>query len=476
MVFTTPVFLFLFLPATLALVLAVPRRLRNLVLLVASLVFYAWGEVFYVLLMLASIALNYAFGLWIGRRTEAGAASTLPLSLAVAVNLGLLAVFKYANFAADGVNAVLPLLGLTPVGLDPVHLPIGISFYTFQALSYVIDVSRGQVKAQRNPLDLGLYIALFPQLIAGPIVRYSQIYAELASRVMSLDGFAAGVRRFVMGLGKKMLLANPMGLIADQVLALPAGSQPAGVAWLGIAAYALQIYYDFSGYSDMAIGLGRMLGFDFPENFRHPYAAQSLREFWRRWHITLSTWFRDYLYIPLGGNRVAPWRAGLNLWLVFLLCGLWHGASFNFVIWGAVHGTFLALERTAFGRLLDRCPRALRHAYTLLVVLAAWVFFRLERLPEAFAYLLAMAGLGPVQGPGITAYASPQELVLLALAALLSWPLGEILRDRLDRLGLTGRLSGLAAGAEALGLSLVLFTAVLRVAAGTYNPFIYFRF
>ena len=481
MVFSSPIFLFLFLPLVLAFYFAVPKRAKNGVLLGASLLFYAWGETFFVGVMLISIAANYLCGMAIDKNRHTPAARRF-LGVGIAANLGLLASFKYANFLVDNLNAGLAGLGMTPVALDPVHLPIGISFFTFQAMSYVVDVYRDDAPVRRNPFHVALYIALFPQLIAGPIVRYRQVAEQIVSRVTSLDDFAYGVRRFVIGLGKKVLIANPLGACADQVFAIPPGDLTTGLAWLGIACYTLQIYFDFSGYSDMAIGLGRMFGFRFLENFNYPYVSRSIREFWRRWHISLSTWFRDYLYIPLGGNKKGGVRTHVNLLLVFFLCGLWHGASWNFVIWGMLHGLFLITERGAFGRLLARTWAPLQHLYVLLVVMVAWVFFRVEALPDALTYTAAMAGFGHGAGTVYHAALYINNEVLACLLAgmigatpLVSW-LGRWHARRLEATpaGSAGILA--VEGATFCALLLILIASAASLAAGTYNPFIYFRF
>ena len=309
------------------------------------------------------------------------------LGLAIAVNLVVLGVFKYANFFADNVNAVAAAIGAPPLAFPHVLLPIGISFYTFHAISYVVDVYRRDASAQKSPVHAALYLLLFPQLIAGPIIRYRYIADQLEQRVVSLDDFAVGVRRFVIGLGKKVLIANTVAAPADKIFSMPLAELTPAHAWLGIVCYTLQIYFDFSGYSDMAIGLGRMFGFHFPENFRWPYVADTVQEFWRRWHISLSSWFRDYLYVPLGGNRVSPARMYANLVTVFFLCGLWHGASWNFVIWGLFHGSFLVVERLGLAAAIRRLWRPLRHVYLLLVVMIGWVFFRADTLPSAVAFL-----------------------------------------------------------------------------------------
>ncbi len=476
MVFSSTIFLFCFLPLVLAGTLLAHRRSRNLVLLVGSLIFYAWGEHALVLLMLASITGNYLFGLAL---TRPGRRARAALIGAVAFNLGLLGFFKYANFFVDNLNVLLGLTGLPALHLDPVHLPIGISFFTFQALSYVIDVSRGQSPPQKNPLDLALFIALFPQLIAGPIIRYNSIAPQLHQRLMHLEGFAAGARRFILGLAKKVLIANTMAGVCDAIFAIPGGELSAGIAWLGILAYTLQIYFDFSGYSDMAIGLGCMLGFDFPENFNYPYVARSIREFWRRWHISLSTWFRDYLYIPLGGNRVGPVRVYLNLLTVFFLVGLWHGASWTFVVWGLWHGLFIVLERRGLGKLLQRLWSPLQHAYTLVLVMTGWVFFRAETFAYAFDYLKAMYGLGQGRGEAysLASFLDNKVLLLGAIGIIFAAPVFERLRAGLRTGGARSRTLAQATPVLVLGFyGVVYLLAIMSLAGGTYNPFIYFRF
>ena len=329
MVFSSITFLFVFLPITLCLYFVIGNRVRNILLLGASLIFYAWGEGIYVLIMLGSITLNYLIGIYLGRSREV-TYRKLVVSFGIIANLLLFGAFKYTNWLVDIIAGIIPSLEPTDLLRDPVHLPIGISFFTFQALSYVIDVYRRDTEAQNNPFHLGLYIASFPQLIAGPIVRYNQVAEQIVRRKHSVALFASGVERFVFGLSKKVLIANQMGSVADLVFNQDYTSLDPGLAWLGIVCYTLQIYFDFSGYSDMAIGLGRMFGFRFTENFNYPYIARSIQEFWRRWHISLSTWFRDYLYIPLGGNRNGELRTYRNLFIVFILCGIWHGASWNF--------------------------------------------------------------------------------------------------------------------------------------------------
>lgn len=475
MVFSSAIFLFVFLPLVLTGYYLIPRSLRNAYLLAASLAFYAWGEGFLVLLMLTSVALNYVGGRVIDG-CGAQRSRKVALGITLAANLVLLGWFKYANFVADNLNVVLEAVGLPTWGLDPVHLPIGISFFTFQAMSYVVDIYRGDARVQRNPVNSALYIALFPQLIAGPIVRYHHIDQQLRERSHNLDLFAGGVVLFVIGLGKKMLIANPMGEVSDRIFAIPAEELTAPVGWIGAVAYTLQIYFDFSGYSDMAIGLGRMFGFQFLINFNYPYISRSMREFWRRWHISLSRWFRDYLYIPLGGNRVSPGRVYGNLLVVFLLVGLWHGASWNFVIWGLIHGAFLAGERTIAGRWLSQCWRPVQHAYVIFIVVCAWVFFRAEDLDHALAYLAAMFGAGA--GDGLlhhaAMYIDPLTLLIGLCGILGSTPMWPALRRRLA--DLEPRWRAAVDTAMVGALLLLIFGASLHLAAGTHNPFIYFRF
>ncbi len=485
MVFSEPAFLFWFFPALLGLHVLCPGSMRNSLLLVASLLFYAWGEGFFVLVMMASIVMNYAIGLWIEQARRRGAATRNgPVVIGVAVNLVLLGSYKYAGFVVGNLNVALEWLGLEPVVWNGTHLPIGISFFTFQAMSYVIDVHRGETEVQRNPLDLALYISMFPQLIAGPIVRYHDVAAQIAHRVVTQEGFASGVRRFVVGLGKKVIIANTVAWPADQIFGLPGDELTAGLAWLGAVCYALQIYFDFSGYSDMAIGLGRMFGFEFMENFNYPYIAGSVTEFWRRWHISLSTWFRDYLYIPLGGNRRGRERTLANLLIVFFLCGLWHGASWTFAVWGLYHGAFLIIERVGVVQWVTRVA-GVRHVYVLAVVLVGWVFFRADSMTLSVSFLKAMVGLGTGGGQlyhtGL--YLNTEVIVALTLGVVGSMPVVSVLLSRLNRWTQEAQ-AGLHTAVWDLATHTAIITAMMgifilsasRVAASTYNPFIYFRF
>ena len=392
MVFSSLLFLFRFLPLVLILYFAAPRRLRNLVLLLVSLVFYAWGEPVYVILMIVSILISWTGGLMVDRYLCQGRSKAAKISLAVSVaaGLSLLGFFKYADFVLRTVNQLahsdIPLLSLS--------LPIGISFYTFQTISYIIDVYRGSASVQKNIISYGAYVTMFPQLIAGPIVQYKTIDRQLRSRRESADEFALGVMRFMCGFGKKVLLANNAGLLWDQIRVMDPGTLPVLTAWIGIAAYTFQIYFDFSGYSDMAIGLGHMFGFRFLENFDHPYQSKSATEFWRRWHISLGTWFREYVYIPLGGSRNGT--AGLirSTMAVWLLTGIWHGADWNFIVWGLYYGVLLLLEKLVYGKALKKLPGVVQHIYSMFVVMIGWFIFSFNEISGGMGYLGAMFGGG----------------------------------------------------------------------------------
>jgi len=488
-VFASPIFLFLFLPLTLAAYFAFPRAWRNGVLLVASLAFYAWGEARYLPLILGSVAFNWVMGRALGGATEARWRRCW-LGLAIAGNLAALAVFKYANFAVANVNALAPVLApavaFGPLAVAAIPLPLGISFFTFHAISYVVDVYKRNAQAERSMPRFALYILLFPQLIAGPIIRWRDIAAQLGTRTQRVADFAWGTRRFVLGLGKKVLIANTLGRTADAVFGLPASDLTTPLAWLGLACYTLQIYFDFSGYSDMAIGLMRMFGFRILENFNYPYIARSIREFWRRWHISLSNWFRDYLYVPLGGNRRGERRAYANLVIVFLLCGLWHGASWPFVLWGAWHGAFLVLERVGPESVLRRggppaqvISRLLSHLYALGVIMGGWVLFRCDTLAHAVAFFAALAGFAqgtPALHP-IAQVLDPLVVCTLAIAAVFCTPLARRIGAARDRVAARpGVTASAVLGADVAWLCLVGIMASAFLAAGTYNPFIYFRF
>ncbi len=460
MVFSSNIFLFFFLPAVLALYYLTPRRGRNAILLLASLVFYGWGEPVYLLLMLFTIALNYLCGLRIAARRTQGRSAKPALVWAVILNLGLLAWFKYAGFLARTLRH-LPGLGALPI--PAIALPIGISFYIFQSMSYTIDVYRGDAPIQRDPIRFGTYVALFPQLIAGPIVRYKDVAVQLEQRRETTGQFAAGVTLFVIGLAKKVLLANQMGAMWDALRAQPGTL----AAWAGLIAYHFQIYFDFSGYSDMAIGLGRMFGFEFLRNFNYPYIAQSVTEYWRRWHISLSTWFREYVYIPLGGNRKGLARQLLNILLVWMLTGLWHGANANYVLWGLYFALLLIAEKLLAGKFPDRLPKPLRHLVLLFLVLMSWVLFYFEDGGEMLAFARRLFSFTPTGLHGLHLFLG--YLPILLAAALASTPLGAHIAGRLKNTALFPWLRVLLPG-------LLLLLCVASLATQSYNPFIYFRF
>lgn len=449
MLFSANIFLFVFLPMVLAVYYLSPRKLRNPVLLLFSLIFYGWGEPVYLFLMLAVIAMDYACGRWILYSREHNRSAKLPLIAGIAANLLILGYFKYANlFFGD----MLP----------HVPLPIGISFYIFQSMSYIVDVYRNQASVQKNLLTFGTYVTLFPQLIAGPIVRYTDVEDQLDQRIENTARFASGVNTFLVGLSKKMLLANPMGSLWNQL------QQTTGTAaaWMGLLAYTMQIYFDFSGYSDMAIGLGRMFGFEFPENFRYPYISASITEFWRRWHISLSTWFREYVYIPLGGNRKGLPRQIRNMLVVWLLTGLWHGASWNFVLWGGYYALLLIFEKCFLLKKLRRLPSVFGHLYTMLAVMLGWVMFYFEDMHTMGAFFQRLIM------PLSSAQATPLLLGMLPLtgiAVIAATPLGKMFAERMEN------RTGFRAVVLLLDFCAMLL-CVAALASRSYNPFIYFRF
>ncbi len=474
MVFSSSVFLFLFLPLVLLVHFVLPRGWRNAWLLLMSLVFYGWEEPEVLPVMLLTIAVTWAGSLALSGE---GRHRRLWLGGVLAFDLGILVYHKYWSFLGDNLQALAASLDVAMPPFARVTLPVGISFFTFQAMSYAVDVFRGDTAVQKRPLPFAMYVALFPQLVAGPIVRYRDIARSVESRSIRLAGFASGVHRFIIGFAKKMLIANTAAVTADAIFGLETRNLTAATAWAGVMAYAVQIYFDFSGYSDMAIGLGRMLGFEFPENFRYPYAARSITDFWRRWHISLSSWFRDYLYIPLGGNRHGAWKTARNLVVVFLLCGLWHGAAWTFVLWGAWHGLFLVVERAGLGRLMGRSSPVWTRVYTLLVVLGGWVLFRAESVSQAGAFVRAMVGggAGDALRYPLGLYLAPDAILAFLIAIPSSLPVLPRLAARLGAdseagLPVRWRVAAVASSAALLWIS------VMELAAGTHNPFIYFRF
>ena len=463
MIFSSLLFLWVFLPFTLLVYFTLPRiAWKNFFLFIMSLVFYSWGEPRYIVIMVISIILNYVMGLVIEKTKR----KELAVILAVVANLSILGYYKYINFGIDNLNKILGL----GVEFEDVSLPIGISFYTFQAVSYIIDIYRGNVKAQRNFVKMGLYISLFPALIAGPIIKYHDIVRQIDFRRFSLDGFSYGVKRFIFGLGKKVLIANIMGSLADDIMNGGAGGS-SWAAWVGIIAYGLQIYYDFSGYSDMAIGLSRMFGFRLLENFNYPYISKSIKEFWRRWHISLSTWFRDYLYIPLGGNRVGPMRVYVNLLVVFFATGLWHGASWNFVFWGMWHGLFLAAEKRFNIEKMLRLD-VLRYLYTMVVVLVGWVFFRIENFRDAWEYTKLMFSFDVGDMAFLSSYVNVEN-TLVMIAGVVG---AGFLQSYIPKFRINSHKGIVYNTGMSLFLIVVFNFCILYMAGSTYNPFIYFRF
>ncbi len=479
MVFSSVSFLFFFLPVFVACYFITPSiRAKNLLTLMFSLVFYAWGEPWFVFGLLGAIAINFAAAIIIDRAE--GARRRLAVTATVAIDLLVLAVFKYATFLVGSANWALEPLG-RQFPLPKIALPLGISFFTFHCISYVIDVYRRRFRANRDAVEVALYIALFPQLVAGPIVRYRTVARQLRFRRHTLARASAGMRIFVLGLAQKVLLADQVARLADTVFS-PYAHPSLIEGWTGVLAYTMQIYFDFAGYSNMAIGLGICMGFTLPRNFRLPYTARSITDFWRRWHMSLSSWLRDYLYIPLGGNRGGAARTYRNLVMVFLLCGLWHGASWTFVLWGAWHGLFLVIERIGLGAAVARLPRAAANAYTMLVVMLGWVLFRAPDFATALGMYRSLFGL-----QGLTRLSFETHLVLnpLALTALgvgcvlafvRRWPsAAPLLSPRGGGAMLKGRAVAIAAADTAI-LVLLLLLAMVAVAAGAYSPFLYFRF
>jgi alginate O-acetyltransferase complex protein AlgI len=477
MVFSNLTFVCLFLPVVLAFYHGAPHSVRNLVLVGASIVFYLWGGKAAIILVLASIAANFALGQAIAA-ADADRRTRL-IRWSVAGNLFVLILFKYTNFVIGNVNVVLEAMWGRTLPNPHVPLPLGISFITFHILSYLIDVYRGVAEPQRSPVPFALYILNFPQLVAGPIIRYRPMAPQLARRPISFEDIDIGIMRFAAGLGKKLLIANPIGAVADQLFAIEPAGLPTWALWLAVVCYTLQIYFDFSGYSDMAIGIARMFGFRFPENFNYPYRATSIQDFWRRWHITLSAWFRDYVYVPLGGNRGPMWRTTLNLWIVFLLCGAWHGASWNFIVWGLWHGLFLSIERVeVVQRSLARLPEFVRIGYVLLIVLVGWVFFRQPSLDLAFDMLWRM--FVPTGSPDATLFVSgqvpPQIMLLVAVAIVFAYPVWPVIKQRLAA-AQQGPGSQVAYDVtRAMFIGGVTILCVATMALDQHNPFIYFRF
>lgn len=470
MVFSSAYFLLLFLPLFLLLYFLVRPKYRNLVMLIGSLYFYIYGEKVLVLILVFSTLVDYKCGLLIeeGKRK-------LGLRISLFSNLITLGVFKYFNFFIENFYNLFESIGIdaSMLGdLPKITLPLGISFYVFQTMSYTIDVYNGNVKANRNLLNFATYVTMFPQLVAGPIVRYIDIHNQLQQREISVVKFGKGLERFILGLAKKMIIANAFGAIADNIFSTNITDLSTANAWIGIIAYSFQIYYDFSAYSDMAIGLGKMLGFDFLENFNYPYISKSIQEFWRRWHISLSTWFRDYLYIPLGGNRQGPYKTYFNLFVVFFVTGLWHGAAWNFIIWGLFHGLFLIIERLGFNRILKQLWTPFQHLYTLLIVIIGWVLFRADNLKLALIYIKRMFVFSEGDATTNTFIEffnyNPETIVISIIAVVFSMPVYLYIENNIKN-------KAFAMLRYPLVIALLL-VCITYIAAGSYNPFIYFRF
>ena len=467
MVFSTPIFMFYFLVLTLFLYYIVPRRGRNVVLLVSSLFFYWWGERAYVAIMFLSTAIDYTHGLLVERCKARGndKGAKMAVASSIVFNLALLCFFKYWDFIAGSLQSV----GLTFMPVLGVHLPIGISFYTFQTMSYTIDVYRGDARAQRNILNFGTFVTLFPQLIAGPIIKYKDLGDQIDRRDYSADKFSSGVQIFMVGLAKKLLIANNVGMLWDSYKAMAPAELTVAGAWLGVLAFTFQIYFDFSGYSDMAVGLGRMLGFEFLPNFNYPYISKSITEFWRRWHISLSTWFREYLYIPLGGNRRGKGRQVFNLLVVWAATGIWHGANWTFLFWGLYFFVLLMVEKFLLLKPLEKAPAIVGHVYTLFLVMVSWAIFAIEDLGHLASYLRVMFGLGGVPlADGTFGYYLTSFLPVLCVAAVASTPLGRAIYRSM------GTRAQQAVCTVLVAAGLLVCTAYL--VAGTYNPFLYFNF
>ncbi len=470
MLFASTVFIFLFLPSVLFLYYVVLKKFRtaqNILLLVASLLFYAWGEPKYVLIMMLSIIMNYALGLLVDKYRGNKTKSRLIIAATVVFNLAILYIFKYLMFTVENINSIAGL----HLSVPNIVLPIGISFFTFQAMSYVIDVYREKGEAQKNPLNVGLYISFFPQLIAGPIVRYETVAYQIKHRKETFDKFSEGVCRFIIGLAKKVLLANTMGVIADYSFDMPHSELTVVMSWVGALAYTFQIFFDFSGYSDMAIGLGKMFGFDFLENFDYPYISKSISEFWRRWHISLGTWFRDYVYFPLGGSRVkSKARLVFNLFVVWSLTGIWHGANWTFLCWGLMYFVLIAVEKLiGWEKKNPNKMRVLKHIYTLFFVVVGWVLFRAESLTDAISYMGTMFGGGELINDS-TIYYALNYIVYFVFAILISTPIFKKISEKVN-----GN-NPVIAVITTIGLFVLLIISVSYIVKGAYNPFIYFNF
>ncbi len=486
MVFSSVVFIFLFFVLTMLIYYAVPFKFKNFIILISGFVFYAWGEPKYVVVMLISTLIDYFAGLIMHKFNDKIAIKRICLIVSLVMNLSLLGIFKYSDFIFGSINDIFglslenPFLEMTNnvsafvFGAKPesyLPLPIGISFFTFQSMSYTIDMYLGKIKVQKNPISFTAFVNLFPQIVAGPIVRYDDIAAELDSRVINLDIIYAGIIRFITGIGKKVLIANGIGQLWNEAFALMGPDMPVLTAWLGIIGYTLQIYFDFSGYSDMAIGLGKMMGFNFPENFDYPYLSKSISEFWRRWHMTLGAWFRSYVYIPLGGNRKGMGRTVFNLAVVWLLTGIWHGASWNFILWGVLYGVLIICEKLFLGKVLEKLPGAVRWFYTMLLVVLGWVLFVTPDLPTAFSYMGTMFGTTGVLADSTSWYLLLNYGVMLILGIFASTDAWKIIVEKL-----TAKAPTAVNYITPVIKMAVFILCIAYLADATYNPFLYFNF
>ena len=472
MVFSSLVFLFVFLPIVLTLYYLSNKKYKNYLLLLASLFFYAWGEPTYVVIMLVSIVANYLCGLLVDDNRE-DKVRVAGVVISVVFNICMLGVFKYSGFLVENINSIFNL----SINVPDIALPLGISFFTFQAMSYVIDVYRKDAKVQKSILKLSLYISLFPQLVAGPIVRYQTVADQIENREHNIEKFADGVRRFIIGLGKKVILSNSLGMLADSVFGMQTYQLTVVSSWLGIIAYSLQIFFDFSGYSDMAIGLGKMFGFEFLENFNYPYISQSASEFWRRWHISLGSWFRDYVYFPLGGSRRGNTRTYINLFIVWFLTGFWHGASWTFVAWGLYFGLLIGMEKSYWGKILNKLPKVVRHMYLLLVVISGWVFFRADSFTYSIEFIKNMFLLGTNNiFDGLALSYLNDYWFVITLSIIFCMPVVEWIKNKIESINdniLESNISYILNSVLYTGIFLVV---IFKLVNSTYNPFLYFRF
>lgn len=469
MVFSSLTFMFVFLPIVLLLYYAVPKKLKNLFILISGLIFYAWGEPVYVVIMVASTLIDYTAGLLIYKFDKSKLIKRICLIVSLAMNLGLLGVFKYSGFIMQNIDAIFGTALFDPDHVLP--LPIGISFFTFQSMSYTIDMYMGKIKVQKNPISFAAFVTLFPQIVAGPIVRYDDIAKELDDRTVNLDCIYEGILKFVTGVGKKVLIANNIGMLWTSVKAMEFGELSVLTAWLGIIAFTLQIYFDFSGYSDMAIGLGKMMGFNFPQNFNYPYQSKSISEFWRRWHITLGAWFKSYVYFPLGGSRKGKGRTVFNLAVVWLLTGIWHGASWNFILWGVLYGVVIIIEKLFLGKILEKIPDFFSWLYTIILVILGWVLFDTADIPAALGYMGAMFGASGMFADDTALYSLMNYGIILAIGI---FGCTDLFSKALDKL--KEKLPQLINYSTPFAKLAVMVLSTAYLADATYNPFLYFNF